>query len=62
MWHHTQDGLLRYVRELLSSEVVAPDSVLALDAEVTSRTQDAVRFALDSPYPDPEGAYDGVYA
>lgn len=62
VWHRTQDGLLRYVRELLEAGQIAPDAVLALDAEVTARMRDAVQFALDSPYPDPEGAFDGVFA
>jgi pyruvate dehydrogenase E1 component alpha subunit len=61
-WHGSQDGLLRYVRELLAADLITRDEAMAVDASVTSRIEDAVRFALDSPYPDPEGALDGVYA
>lgn len=61
-WHKSQDGLLRYVRELLGEGHLTADAVLAMDAEVIAQMDAAVRFALDSPYPDPESAFDGVYA
>jgi pyruvate dehydrogenase E1 component alpha subunit len=61
-WHADQDGLLRYVRDLIGSGRIDAASVLGLDAEVRAETEDAVRFALDSPYPPPEAAFDGVFA
>jgi TPP-dependent pyruvate/acetoin dehydrogenase alpha subunit len=34
----------------------------AIDREVMARIEDAVRYAVDSPYPDPEDALKGVYS
>ena len=50
------------IRELLEANVMTPDEVLSLDAEVTDQIAAAVQFALDSPYPDVATAYDDVYA
>ncbi len=62
VWHTEQDGLLRYVRELLSDGVLTADEVLAMDEQVKSRIEDAIRFALDSPYPPVAAALESVYA
>lgn len=62
VWHTEQDGLLRYVRELLSDGVLTADEVLAMDEQVKSRIDDAIRFALDSPYPPVAAALESVYA
>lgn len=61
-WHAEQDGLLRYVRELLTAGALTRDEVLAIDEEVTKGMRRAVRFALDSPYPPLAGALESVYA
>jgi pyruvate dehydrogenase E1 component alpha subunit len=34
----------------------------AIDCEIMARIEDAVRFAVNSPYPDPEDALKGVYS
>jgi TPP-dependent pyruvate/acetoin dehydrogenase alpha subunit len=61
-WHGAQDGLLRYARELTVAGHITTDAALELDSEVTTQIENAVQFALDSPYPDPERAFEGVYA
>lgn len=62
VWHSEQDGLLRYVRELLSAGMLTGEEVLAIDDQVTDEIGKAVRFALDSPYPPPAAALESVYA
>jgi acetoin:2,6-dichlorophenolindophenol oxidoreductase subunit alpha len=61
-WHDHQDGVLRYVRELLAAGHVSRETVLEIDAAAVTEMADAVRFALDSPYPEPEEALDHVFA
>ena len=61
-WHRSQDGLLRFTRELLQAGRIATGEILALDAAVRVKMQEAVRFAVDSPYPQPETALEGVFA
>lgn len=61
-WHEHQDGLLRYVRELLAAGLATPGEVLAIDEAARDEMARAVRFALESPYPAPEEALDDVFA
>lgn len=61
-WWSRQDGLLRYLRELLDAGHLAPEDALAIDASARDEMASAVRFALDSPYPRPEEALEHVYA
>lgn len=61
-WHERQDGLLRFVRELLAAGATSPAEVLAIDGEAVAEMERAVRFALESPFPDPEEALDDVFA
>jgi pyruvate dehydrogenase E1 component alpha subunit len=62
VWHLTNDGLLRYVRELLEAGLINEAAVLAMDEDITGQMEGAVQFALESPYPDVESALNGVYA
>lgn len=61
-WHRSQDGLLRFTRELAQDGRMTRDKILALDAAVRAKMQEAVRFAVESPYPQPESALAGVFA
>ncbi len=62
VWHAEQDGLLRYVRELLTAGALTAEKALAIDEQVKGRIRRAVRFALDSPYPPVSDALESVYA
>lgn len=62
VWHTEQDGLLRYVRGLVSAGILTGAEVLAMDDQVRGQMERAVRFALDSPYPPAAGALESVYA
>jgi len=61
-WFGTQDGLLRFLRELLEAGHVDRAWVQAIDGEARSEMASAVRYALDSPYPVPEEALEDVFA
>ena len=62
VWHTEQDGLLRYLRELLSAGVLTSDEASAMDEEVKEQIERGIRFALDSPYPPEASALESVYA
>jgi TPP-dependent pyruvate/acetoin dehydrogenase alpha subunit len=61
-WHQEQDGVLRFVRELMSGGQISKEVVLELDRETSARVREGLVFALDSPYPSPEEALEHVFA
>lgn len=61
-WWGIQDGLLKFVRELLTADQVDRAACLSIDAAAIEEMDAAVRFALDSPFPEPWEAFDDVYA
>jgi TPP-dependent pyruvate/acetoin dehydrogenase alpha subunit len=48
--------------ELLSRKVLTRDDVERIDSEILRRVEEAHRFALASPYPEPEDALEDVYS
>ncbi len=61
-WHRTNDGLLTFGRLLLADGHTIASQIGEIDAAVTKLAEDAVQFALDSPYPAPEEALADVFA
>ena len=61
-WHAVQDGVLRFVREMIAAGHVTPQIVGEIDEVVRHQMEAATRFALESPYPEPETALDLVFA
>lgn len=47
---------------LLREAVLSREALAAIDAQVTSLVEESVRFALDSPLPDPSDALEDVYS
>ena len=60
-WYRDHDGVLRYVRELLAEGVADRPALEAIDAEVRELVEASVRFARESPFPDPAEALTGVF-
>jgi TPP-dependent pyruvate/acetoin dehydrogenase alpha subunit len=50
------------VRQQVAAGALDRAKIESIDARVRSEMTDAVRFALDSPYPAPGEAYKHVYA
>ncbi len=61
-WWSFQDGLLRFLRELLAADALDRATALAIDTEARDEMAAAVTFALESPLPDPAEALDHVFA
>jgi len=61
-WFAGQDGLLRYLRDLLAAGVLDRTRAGEIDGEARAEMAAAVTFALDSPYPAPEEALEDVFA
>jgi TPP-dependent pyruvate/acetoin dehydrogenase alpha subunit len=49
------------LRKVMLAEYMSEDEVLAMEATVEEEIQNAVKFAIDSPYPDVSEAYTDVF-
>jgi TPP-dependent pyruvate/acetoin dehydrogenase alpha subunit len=61
-WHRSHDGLLRFARELLAGHAATRERLLEDDREARAEVAEALRRALESPYPDPAEALEHVFA
>ena len=61
-WYRDQDGLLRFLREMLSNSLVNKNEAIEMDAELRSQVEAAVTFAMESSYPAPDAAYNDIFA
>jgi pyruvate dehydrogenase E1 component alpha subunit len=61
-WYRSCDPLLIYMRELVEAKLATPEEIAALDRKVKGEIEDAVKFALASPYPAPEEAAKDYFA
>jgi acetoin:2,6-dichlorophenolindophenol oxidoreductase subunit alpha len=61
-WLEQHDPLLKAAARLLDRGALSRDALLALDARVRCTIAEAVRFALESPFPGAESALSGVFA
>ena len=61
-WYAEGDPVLVYARELVKSGGFSRDDIERLDAEVRKDGDEAARFAVESPMPDPKAAVKFAYA
>jgi acetoin:2,6-dichlorophenolindophenol oxidoreductase subunit alpha len=52
----------RFEQRLFSDGVLDREVQEAINREITARIEDAVKYAKESPFPDPEDALEGVYS
>jgi len=52
----------KFKQRLVSEGVLDPEAQEAINLKVLSQIEDAVKYAVESPFPDPEDALKGVYS
>jgi pyruvate dehydrogenase E1 component alpha subunit len=57
-----KDPIKRFKEELLKANIIIEAEAQQIEREVAARIEEAVKFAMESPYPDPEEALEDVYA
>ncbi|MFB6130972.1 MAG: thiamine pyrophosphate-dependent dehydrogenase E1 component subunit alpha [Salinigranum sp.] len=57
-----KDPLLTYPRRLIDEGVLTEEEYADLEADVEAEIQEAIEFARESPLPDPETAFEGLYS
>lgn len=61
-WYAQGDPVLIFARELAKDGGFSRDEIERVDAEVRKEADEAARFALESPLPDPKAALNFAYA
>ena len=61
-WYEQGDPVLRCGRSLVAQSAAAVDKIRAIDESTTAKIDAAVDFALQSPFPAKERAFEGVFA
>jgi len=57
-----KDPITRFEKKLSESEILTREEAERIRREVVAAVDDAVKFAMESPYPAPEEALEDVYA
>jgi pyruvate dehydrogenase E1 component alpha subunit len=57
-----RDPILRFRRQLLETEIITKDDISQVEQDVNEAIAEAVKFAVESPFPKPEEALEDVYA
>ena len=57
-----RDPIIVHTQALVGAGVATREEIDALDAEVAAAIEDALEFARQSPYPEPEDLYDDMYS
>jgi pyruvate dehydrogenase E1 component alpha subunit len=57
-----RDSILRLADHMKQAKMVTDQDIERIDQEVTKQVEDSVRFAEESPEPDPKDLYRDVYA
>ena len=57
-----KDPIKRFKEKLLQTKTLTEAEIQRIENEVAAEIDEAVRFAMESPYPEPEEALEDVYA
>lgn len=57
-----KDPIKTYPERLIDEGVLDEDEVEAIHADIEQEIEEAIEFARESPLPDPEEAYEGLYS
>jgi acetoin:2,6-dichlorophenolindophenol oxidoreductase subunit alpha len=60
-WSQNDDGLIKLTRKLVNSGAMTREEIMRTDEQIKSEIERCVKFVLDSPWPKPEGALEGVF-
>ena len=58
----TADPIIEYREKLIEKGIITEEEYEEMQAEMEAELDEAVQFAKDSPLPEPEEAYEGLYA
>ena len=57
-----KDCVVEYRNKLITEEVLTEEEADEIVSQQKSEVDAAIQFGLDSPYPDPDDAFQNIYA
>lgn len=61
-WYQFSDPVLLFIRELLDEGHASKEIILNMEKSVANEIDEAIKFAFDSPEPDPKSALENIFA
>lgn len=61
-WYRSSDPVLIFIRELVEKRQATKEEIAGIEREARKTIEQAAKFALASPLPEPEEALQGVFA
>ena len=61
-WYRSSDPVLAFIRKIVEAGAATRAEIAEIDAKVVERIDQAAKFALASPYPEPQEALADVFA
>lgn len=61
-WYQFSDPVLIFIRELVAEKQASREEIVAIEKATIDVVSKAVKFAFDSPYPDPRSSLEDVFA
>ncbi len=61
-WYQFSDPVLLFIRELLDEGHASKEEILDMQTSVADEIDEAIKFAFDSPEPDPKSALENIFA
>jgi len=58
----TRDSILSLGEQMKKQKMLTAEDIEKIDQEITAQVEEAVKFADESPEPDPKDLYRDVYA
>jgi len=61
-WYQFSDPVLSFIRNLTDDGHASREEIVKMERAVKDQVAGAIKFAFDSPEPDPKSALEGIFA
>ena len=61
-WYQFSDPVLSFIRNIADEGYASREEIVKMERAVKDQVADAIKFAFDSPEPDPKSAVEGIFA
>jgi pyruvate dehydrogenase E1 component alpha subunit len=61
-WYQFSDPVLSYIRSVVGEGHASREEIVKMEKTIKDKVADAIKFAFESPEPDPKSALEGIFA